>query len=44
MHFDIHPQVYREVMGDAGVTADSGYSYLMYKEIALSVHPPENKG
>jgi hypothetical protein len=33
-HFDVHIQAYRELMGDAGVTADSGY--VTYMEITPS--------
>jgi len=34
MHFDIHPQAFRELMGDAGVTAGTGY--VTYKEVSSS--------
>jgi hypothetical protein len=40
-HFDIHPDGYRELMGDAGVTAGSGY--VTYKEVASS-YCKGNKG
>ena len=32
LHFDVHPDAYREMMGDAGVQAGSGY--LVYREVA----------
>jgi hypothetical protein len=34
MHFDIHPQAFREVMGDAGVFAGSGRAN--FREVASS--------
>lgn len=41
MHFDIHPDGYRELMGAAGVTAGSGS--VTYKEVASS-YCKGNKG
>lgn len=34
MHFDIHPTAFRELMGDAGVTA--GVGYASFQEVASS--------
>jgi len=34
MHFDIHPDAYRQLMGDSGVFAGSGY--VTFKEVASS--------
>jgi hypothetical protein len=34
MHFDIHPEAYKELMGDKGVFDGSGY--ITYKEVASS--------
>jgi len=34
MHFDIHPTAFRELMGDAGVTA--GVGYVTFREVASS--------